>query len=511
LTKSTKQRTHTLISGLGSNTNNTGLTLHLTATSTNNHKEVRRSAESHRALSQVLSNSHQKSKRSNSIITKLLASIETLSALCLKEAKLGEASQLVKMYSTNPIYSKAINSFEYRQILFHSIYQQTIAELNKLKRNTTNDSKNGKKLMDLSMQSLDVAKITEKLLDFELENELLQSIFLLDILVVSKFDLTLSSNLIDYARIKLNQYLMKYSNGLHEKDKSNKENEQEGEHERSNLADLNYDLNQHETELNKFDQELRMKLSQFIESSQFVCANFVSTDETESNVNKHSSLDEILFSLEGINCGLNTRNLLSSENTQVLMNKQKQFALLKKQLNELKAKFESKLENDSNVINEKHDTFLSLMTLINDSIRLNDNENLISTFFYKPNYGIVKNGQAAQAALATGHFFHESYDIFLNSVEKSALSQSLKMTSKDSSTGDSNSFTSTSIGSSNIVSKSSNYLLSFYEYSKILYEYFKEKSSSIITTPGSYFSILDSSPASLICKLIFEGNSENSY
>ncbi len=314
MTKSTtKQRTHTLTSGLGSNTNNTGLMLHLSGANSNTHKEVRRSAESHRALSHILSNSHTKSKRSNSIVTKLLASIETLSTLCLKEAKLGEASQLVKMYSTNPIYSKAINSFEYRQILFHSIYQQTIADLNKLKRNSAAEgSKNGKKLMELSMQSLDVAKITENLLDFENENELLQSIFLLDILAVSKFDLTLSSNLVDYARIKLNQYLMKCSSNASatEKDKSNKENET-GDSERSNLADLNYDLNQHETEMNKFDQELRLKLSQFIESSQFVCANFISTEETEFNLNKHSTLDDILFGLECINCCLNNLNFLN--------------------------------------------------------------------------------------------------------------------------------------------------------------------------------------------------------
>jgi hypothetical protein len=194
------------------------------------------------------------------------------------------------------------------------------------------------------------------------------------------------------------------------------------------------------------------------------------------------------------------------------MSKHKQFAQLKKQLNELKVKFESKaVVDDHHTIphSERHDVYLSLMTLINDSIRLGENENLISAFFYKPNYGVLKQQGAAQA-LATGHFFHESYDIFLNSVEKSALSQSVRTGSKETS-NESTSAGSTSVASSALFGgggggKSSNYLLSFYEYSKILYEYFKEKSSSIITVPSSYFSILDSSPASLICKLIFEGN-----
>ena len=59
----------------------------------------------------------------------------------------------------------------------------------------------------------------------------------------------------------------------------------------------------------------------------------------------------------------------------------------------------------------------------------------------------------------------------------------------------------------------SNYLLSFFEYCKTLHDYFRSNSNRARTTSGpdvaapttaSYFSILNSSPASLICKLLFE-------
>ncbi len=49
----------------------------------------------------------------------------------------------------------------------------------------------------------------------------------------------------------------------------------------------------------------------------------------------------------------------------------------------------------------------------------------------------------------------------------------------------------------------SNYLLSFYEYCRTLYDYFKDNNKNIPIVK-SYFSILNFSPASLICKLLFE-------
>ena len=54
-----------------------------------------------------------------------------------------------------------------------------------------------------------------------------------------------------------------------------------------------------------------------------------------------------------------------------------------------------------------------------------------------------------------------------------------------------------------IVKTDINYLLSFYEYCKTMYEYFLDKNSLSIAT-NSYFSILNSPPSILICKLIFQ-------
>lgn len=50
----------------------------------------------------------------------------------------------------------------------------------------------------------------------------------------------------------------------------------------------------------------------------------------------------------------------------------------------------------------------------------------------------------------------------------------------------------------------SNYVSLFYDYCKTLYEYFLDKESLSALVTNSYFSILKSSPASLICKLIFQ-------
>jgi hypothetical protein len=59
------------------------------------------------------------------------------------------------------------------------------------------------------MQSLDMAKITENLLSFvEKDDELLKCIFLCDAITISNVDLKVAANLIDYARIKLNQNLI---------------------------------------------------------------------------------------------------------------------------------------------------------------------------------------------------------------------------------------------------------------------------------------------------------------
>jgi len=93
-----------------------------TFTSQLSRDENRRSFESQRTLSLILP-SPKTNKHTNQTVMKLIASVETLSSLCLKEAKISEANQLIKMYASN---KEACDSFEFRQIVFHSVYQKLI-------------------------------------------------------------------------------------------------------------------------------------------------------------------------------------------------------------------------------------------------------------------------------------------------------------------------------------------------------------------------------------------------
>lgn len=90
-------------------------------------KEKRRSFESHRTLTLIYP--ANKYKRSNLTVMKLLADMPTLCTLCLKEMKLAEAAQIVKTFATR---DELANTFEYRQILFRSLMQKTLNELEKL-------------------------------------------------------------------------------------------------------------------------------------------------------------------------------------------------------------------------------------------------------------------------------------------------------------------------------------------------------------------------------------------
>jgi len=123
------------------------------------------------------------------------------------------------------------------------------------------------------------------------------------------------------------------------------------------------------------------------------------------------------------------------------------------------------------------------MSTINELIRINKNEDIISTFFYDPNQFSNK-----QFSLTT------SNESEMNTIEK--LIYKTVNDPKQQHTS----------SQQHQTNKSFNYLLSFHEYCKTLYEYFKEHSalSSASNLFNSCFSILNSSPASLICKLLFE-------
>ena len=129
------------------------------------------------------------------------------------------------------------------------------------------------------------------------------------------------------------------------------------------------------------------------------------------------------------------------------------------------------------------------MNIINELIRINKNEDIISTFFYDPN-----------------QFKQKQFSLASNESEMNTIE---KLIYKTVASADSRQSTAAPHHHRSALkpNKSFNYLLSFHEYCKTLYDYFKEHSALTSSSQlfiSSCFSILDSSPASLICKLLFE-------
>ena len=184
----------------------------------------------------------------------------------------------------------------------------------------------------------------------------------------------------------------------------------------------------------------------------------------------------------------------------------------------------------------KHELFFNMAHILSQAIKLNENEDLISSFYYKPNSnssiimssslvnrqvsltGVSNSIHSAPTASsatttttttannANNSQSDSTSDVFLSSLERYIYKHGSSMDGVGG--GDNLSSSASSLNGNTM--HSSNYLLSFYEYCKTLYEYFREKSlpsSSAINCNGgatSFFSILNSSPASLICKLLFE-------
>lgn len=369
--------------------------------------------------------------------------------------------------------SSSSSSFECGQIAFHSIYENAINELAKFTKKSNNNE-----LVEMSRQSWDLARVTEPLLQFDAPNDFIHSVFLADLLAVFKFDSSLCSNLIDYGRIKLNQDLVKSTSV-----KPESRNSSDNRLPSGSPVDLS-------SEIAKFEYDMKTKLSQFLEAAQFISTSI--QDNPDAFVGG-MTVNDSLFDFDGVRFGLNSRNQINQEDIQILVDRFCQFIRLKKSLNDLKTEFEYKHEDESEA-GDKHETFLKLMKLVNESIKLDENENLISTFYYKPPSLMPPSGDDKQPLF----LLHDSYEVFLNSVERSIATTASQ--SQSGKIGDASLNSSMSV----MLPKSSNYLLSFYEYCKTLSEYLKEKSSTL-NKAGSFFTILDSSPASLICKLIFEG------
>ena len=287
----------------------------------------------------------------------------------------------------------------------------------------------------------------------------------------------------------------------------------------SNL-DVIGDKIQTNEELDRFTDELKSKLLKFIESTETICAHFQkdsNKSEDDENVvrqqksdEKASNLTDYLFSIDGICIGLNGELLNKNalfETIQISIEKHETFRNLYAKLDNIKKRFESTsiLKSDDT----KHELFFNMTNVLSQTIKLNENEDVISSFFYKPNSHLlhplmkqVSFNANINSAPHNNNNNDSTSEIFLNNIERYIYKSALSM-------GDNLSSSASSLNGRNY---SSNYLLSFYEYCKTLYEYFKEKSlqtlNNSIPSNGnnivSFFSILNSSPASLICKLLFE-------
>jgi hypothetical protein len=238
---------------------------------------------------------------------------------------------------------------------------------------------------------------------------------------------------------------------------------------------------------------MRDRLDRFDSSVKEICHHFIEQHQQQQvkRMNEYLyTLDGICFSLgevgkEGIDHHHHhhDKQLRSSpnklfKNIHVSIEKYESFAQLKKLLNDAKSNFEL-AQSRSFEATVESDIYFSIMSLLNECIRLSDNEDLISSFLYK------------STKSASDHHHDSASDRFSASLRTESISLY----------GSQNSLV-TSLGKT----ASSNYLLSFYEYCKTLYEYFREKSgpATLKTVENaSCFSILNYSPASLICKLLF--------
>lgn len=227
----------------------------------------------------------------------------------------------------------------------------------------------------------------------------------------------------------------------------------------------------------KFETELRSKLSLLIESTQNICTSF-SSDASKS-------ISDYLFDFEGVcfslNKNTNRNNLFSDIDESV--EKYQNYVQMKNDLNNQKIKFQTNMDQSTPQV----ESYMKLISLLNDYIKLGENEDLISHYFYRK----IINKNNFLTSESTVENSNEK-DFFINSIERLIYKTGMI-------TDDSSSLTSLKINSS----RNSNYLLSFYEYCNTLYEYFLEKNMQS-THLNSCFSLLNSSPASLICKLLFE-------
>lgn len=321
---------------------------------------------------------------------KLLSKVDTLSVLFLKSSNTDAASQLLKKYASNKSVQK---SPQFREILFDSIYNQILDDIVKLNTKQQQMYKLKTTLIEKSLQSLQLDKLTENMMAFDKDNELMQCIYLCDAAMVSNIDLELSAQIIDYARRKLNSLVKKKRNSIQRESSddseddchdNNKENSS-GSQSLSRKSSVNSVCQKSEEA--KFDVELQGKLGIFIEAAEMICNNFDS-DSTNSSL----TLVEFLNRFDGICVGLNgklNRNALY-QSAHESIDRYKNMVRIAEDLSWSKQIFENQLESEcidgvegSNTSSGSgnipdHENYFRIVNLLNEFINLDENEDFIS-------------------------------------------------------------------------------------------------------------------------------------
>ena len=156
---------------------------------------------------------------------------------------------------------------------------------------------------------MDLVKLCENLLSIDKDNQILQCIILCDILCTAKYNLSLTLDLADYARVKLNTF------------------SSDSDKETDELA-------------KKFNADMKGKLFLFIEGSKFICNHLIQSEDQnlESN-NKKCYLTEFLAKFDGIYLDINdSPNRISVETS---VEKHQKFNKLMDNLDSWKTKFEN--------------------------------------------------------------------------------------------------------------------------------------------------------------------------
>ena len=138
-----------------------------------------------------------KNRKTKSIIMKLISDIRTLSVLCLKEFKSNEANQLVKLYSTK---QNSANLFEFRQISFNNIIQNSIDKILLL-----DSQKSTETIHEQSLFNLKISKIIDNLIQDEKAKPLIQSLIICDFFITLKVDIKIIVRFIEFVSINLNK------------------------------------------------------------------------------------------------------------------------------------------------------------------------------------------------------------------------------------------------------------------------------------------------------------------